>query len=149
MNNISIPFKEYHALSELDTPLCSLIERAKDASQKAYAPFSHFKVGAAILLDSGEILSANNQESEALPSGICAERALLYHYQANFTGHKIVALAVFSPNSDLISPCGACRQVICDTEKRQHSNIKIIMAGDKHGVVVSSAKELLPFTFSL
>lgn len=149
MKNISINYKEYQDKKDLDAPLCSLIEAAQKASEGAYAPFSNFHVGAAILLDNGKILSANNQESEALPSGMCAERALLYYYQANFSQHKIVAMALFAPKSKAISPCGACRQVIYDTEKRQSKNIQIIMATNNGGTIVASAKELLPFTFTL
>lgn len=149
MKTIHIQYKEYQDEKELDAPLCALIERARKASEGAYAPFSDFRVGSAALLDNGEILSANNQESEALPSGICAERALLYYSQANFPDRKIVALAICAPQSKQISPCGACRQVICDTERRQAQNIQILMAGNKGGIIVDSAKDLLPFTFTL
>lgn len=148
MKTIHIQYKEYQD-EELDAPLRALIERAREATEGAYAPFSNFRVGAAALLDNGEILSANNQESEALPSGICAERALLYYYQANYSNHKIVALVICAPQSKQISPCGACRQVICDTERRQAQNIQILMAGNKGGIIVNSAKDLLPFTFTL
>lgn len=148
MKTIHIKYREYQD-NDLDAPLCALIEKARKASKGAYAPFSNFRVGAAALLDNGEILSANNQESEALPSGICAERALLYYYQANFSDHKIVALAICAPQSNQISPCGACRQVIYDTEKRQAQNIQIIMVGKEGGTLVDSAKVLLPFTFTL
>lgn len=148
MKTIHIQYKEYQD-EELDAPLRALIERAREATEGAYAPFSNFRVGAAALLDNGEILSANNQESEALPSGICAERALLYYHQANYSNHKIVALAICAPQSKQISPCGACRQVICDTERRQAQHIQILMAGNKGGIIVGSAKDLLPFTFTL
>lgn len=148
MKTIHIQYKEYQD-NELDAPLCALIERAREASEGAYAPFSNFRVGAAALLDNGEIFSANNQESEALPSGICAERALLYYYQANFSNHKIVALAIYAPQSKQISPCGACRQVLCDTERRQTKEIQMIMAGKEGGIIIDSTKDLLPFTFTL
>lgn len=150
MKNYSISYKEYQDQS-LDAPLRSLIEKARQAAEGAYAPFSHFHVGAALLLENGEMLSANNQESEALPSGMCAERILLYHYQADYSNQKVVAIALFSPqNKGILSPCGACRQVIFDTERRQGKAIQIIMAGNGGGgILVDSAKTLLPFTFTL
>lgn len=150
MKNNTISYKEYQDVKELDAPLRSLIAKAREAAEGAYAPFSRFKVGAAALLENGEMLSANNQESEALPSGICAERALLYYLQSNYTAHKVRAIAVFSPQSKRISPCGACRQVLADTEKRQAAPVQIIMAGnDGGGIIIESAKDLLPFTFTL
>ena len=126
------------------------MKAAFEATQQAYAPFSGFKVGAAARLRSGEIITAANCESEVFPSGLCAERSLLYHYATNHADNPIEAMAIASnPSERECYPCGACRQVMLDTENRQQSPIRIIMAGGGTATVVKSAKDLLPFTFRL
>ena len=126
------------------------MKAAFEATQQAYAPFSGFKVGAAARLRSGEIITAANCESEVFPSGLCAERSLLYHYATNHADNPIEAMAIASnPSERECYPCGACRQVMLDTENRQQSPIRIIMAGGGTATVVKSAKDLLPFTFKL
>lgn len=137
-------------LDELPKQDKELVERALEACKTAYAPYSNFKVGAAALLDNGEIACSSNQESEVFPSGICAERSLLYHLQASNRDRKILALAIVSdPSNRECYPCGACRQVIVDTENRQKQPIKVIMASTQSATVLSSALLLLPFTFKL
>ena len=126
------------------------MKAAFEATQQAYAPFSGFKVGAAARLRSGEIITAANCESEVFPSGLCAERSLLYHYATNHADNPIEAMAIASnPSERECYPCGACRQVMLDTENRQQSHIRIIMAGGSTATIVNSAKDLLPFTFKL
>ena len=126
------------------------MKAAFEATQQAYAPFSGFKVGAAARLRSGEIITAANCESEVFPSGLCAERSLLNHYATNHADTPIEAMAIASnPSERECYPCGACRQVMLDTENRQQSPIRIIMAGGGTATVVNSAKDLLPFTFRL
>ena len=126
------------------------MKAAFKATTQAYAPFSGFKVGAAARLRSGEIITAANCESEVFPSGLCAERSLLYHYATNLADNPIEAMAIASnPSERECYPCGACRQVMLDTENRQQSPIRIIMAGGGTATVVKSAKDLLPFTFKL
>ena len=126
------------------------MKAAFEATQQAYAPFSGFKVGAAARLRSGEIITAANCESEVFPSGLCSERSLLYHYATNHADNPIEAMAIASnPSERECYPCGACRQVMLDTENRQQSPIRIIMAGGGTATVVKSAKDLLPFTFRL
>ena len=126
------------------------MKAAFEATTQAYAPFSGFKVGAAARLRSGEIITAANCESEVFPSGLCAERSLLYHYATNHADNPIEAMAIASnPSERECYPCGACRQVMLDTENRQQSPIRIIMAGGGTATVVNSAKDLLPFTFRL
>ena len=96
------------------------------------------------------MLSAGNQESEVFPSGMCAERSLLYYVQSNRPGKRIQAIAIVSdPSHRECTPCGACRQVIADTEKRQGTPIRIVMCGPQSATVVPSAATLLPFTFEL
>ena len=134
----------------LPTSDSELVKAAFEATTQAYAPFSGFKVGAAARLRSGEIITAANCESEVFPSGLCAERSLLYHYATNHADNPIEAMAIASnPSERECYPCGACRQVMLDTENRQQSPIRIIMAGGGTATVVNSAKDLLPFTFRL
>ncbi len=131
-----------------------LIELARKACGKAYAPFSGFRVGAAARLDDGTTLAASNQESEVFPEGMCAERVLLYWIQANYANRKIVSFALAAeqnakPTEREVYPCGACAQIFADTEKRQGAPIKILMCGAENCTVVDSAKSLIPFTFEL
>ncbi len=143
-------FRQYRTQQELPEQERLLIGKAAEACGSAYAPYSGFRVGAAALLDDGEILCASNQESEVFPSGMCAERSLLYYVQSNRSGRKVRALAIASlPASRECSPCGACRQVIADTEKRQGAPIRLILCGACSATVVESARALLPFTFEL
>ena len=141
---------EHYTLDTLPTSDSELVKAAFEATTQAYAPFSGFKVGAAARLRSGEIITAANCESEVFPSGLCAERSLLYHYATNHADNPIEAMAIASnPSERECYPCGACRQVMLDTENRQQSHIRIIMAGGGTATVVKSAKDLLPFTFRL
>ena len=141
---------EHYTLDTLPTSDSELVKAAFEATQQAYAPFSGFRVGAAARLRSGEIITAANCESEVFPSGLCAERSLLYHYATNHADNPIEAMAIASnPSERECYPCGACRQVMLDTENRQQSPIRIIMAGGGTATVVKSAKDLLPFTFRL
>ena len=141
---------EHYTLDTLPTSDSELVKAAFEATTQAYAPFSGFKVGAAARLRSGEIITAANCESEVFPSGLCAERSLLYHYATNHADNPIEAMAIASnPSERECYPCGACRQVMLDTENRQQNPIRIIMAGGGTATVVNSAKDLLPFTFRL
>ena len=141
---------EHCSLDELVMADRKLTEAAFEATTRAHAPYSGFKVGAAARLRSGEIITAANCESEVFPSGLCAERSLLYHYASNYASSPIMALAIASdPSERECYPCGACRQVILDAENRQQSPIRIIMAGGGTATIVESAKDLLPFTFKL
>ncbi len=145
-----IPFEKYSSRESMPASDQELVEIAIQATRQANAPYSGFKVGAAARLASGKIISAANTESEVYPSGMCAERSLLYHYQSNFTQEPITALAIASePSERECYPCGACRQVILDVENRQQQPIRIIMWGGGTASVVSSARLLLPFTFKL
>ena len=141
---------EHYTLDTLPTADSELVKAAFEATTQAYAPFSGFKVGAAARLRSGEIITAANCESEVFPSGLCAERSLLYHYASNYASSPIEAMAIASnPSERECYPCGACRQVILDAENRQQSPIRIIMAGGGTATIVGSAKDLLPFMFKL
>ena len=112
--------------------------------------YSHFNVGAAARLKSGRIMCGSNFESEVFPAGLCAERSLLFYLQANHADDPIETLAIASqPSEKECYPCGQCRQVMLDVERRQGSPIRIIMSGAGTASVVDTAAKLLPFTFKL
>lgn len=129
-----------------------LIEAAKDATKNAYAPYSHFKVGAAVLLEGGEIIPGNNQENAAYPSGLCAERTVVFYANATHPHKKVNAIAIAAYHNgqftkDVITPCGACRQVLLEVENRYKNPMKILMYSADGVYVANSIKELLPLSF--
>ena len=127
-----------------------LARAAKKSCDAAYAPYSNFRGGAAALLKSGRVITGSNQESEVFPAGVCAERSLLFHHQAHYKDDPIEALAIASvPDDRECYPCGICRQVLNDSEKRQGSPLRVIMTGRDSATVVATPKYLLPFTFEL
>ncbi|MBQ2037592.1 MAG: cytidine deaminase [Alistipes sp.] len=147
---LAITYHHFDSLESLPKADKELIEAARKATEKAFAPYSKFRVGAAALLRSGEVVSAANCESEVYPSGMCAERVLLYHLQINHANDPIVAFAIASvPAERECYPCGSCRQTLLDAQKRQQSPIRIIMSSAESATVVDSAEELLPFSFKL
>ncbi len=127
-----------------------LLKEAEKAAEEAYAPYSQFKVGAAILLDNGKIISGNNQENAAYPSGICAERVAIFYAMAQNKSATIKSIAIScrSNSKDPVTPCGACRQVIAEYEQRQGKKIRLIMGIPKAKTYVAQGIEsLLPFMF--
>ena len=127
-----------------------LVAEAQQALKKAYPKYSGFSVGAAVRLKSGKILHGANSESEVFPSGICAERSVLYYAEAIHADDPVVALAIASdPSERECYPCGACRQVILDVQRRQQLPMRVIMSGGGTASVVDNAELLLPFTFQL
>lgn len=143
-------FEAFGALGDMPSADRELADRAKAACGSAYAPYSNFRVGAAARLRSGRILEGSNQESEVFPATVCAERSLLFHWQARHADDPIEAIAIASiPGERECYPCGQCRQVLLDTERRQGSPMRVIMCSDRTASVVASAKELLPFGFIL
>lgn len=147
---LDISYEHYDSFDELDAADRVLIEEAEAATATANARYSNFRVGAAVRLRSGRTLHASNFESEVYPAGLCAERSLLFYIEANYGDDAIEALAIASnPSERECYPCGQCRQVIVDVERRQQSPIRVIMSGAGTATVVDSAEKLLPFTFKL
>ncbi len=146
----SFAYEHYASVEALSAADRQLVEEAVKATERAYAPYSHFQVGAAARLRSGRILTGSNSESEVFPAGLCAERSLLFYAQANHADDPIEAMAIASnPSERECYPCGQCRQVLVDVERRQQSPMRIIMFGGGTASVVKSAELLLPFTFIL
>ena len=149
----SFKFQLYPNWESLQTIDKSVVNKAFEAMEKAYAPYSKFKVGAALLLEDGQIIQGNNQENIAYPSGLCAERVALFHAGAQFPGIVvdlicIVAKGDLMPISQLLSPCGACRQVMLESENRQNKPIRIILVNqDNRTMCIDSVQNLLPFGF--
>lgn len=130
-----------------------LVDAAKLATKDAYVPYSNFRVGVALLMENGDIITGNNQENAAYPSGICAERTAVFFANANYPSQKIEAIAVAAHyngefTKDVITPCGACRQVLLEVENRYNSPMKILLYGGNDEVYqVDSIKDLLPLSF--
>ena len=146
--SINIEYKEYGSWSELDKDDLKLLEAAYSAANASYAPYSKFNVGAAVLLGNGEILCGCNQENSAFPSGLCAERVALFHAGAKYPQAKILAIAVTAIQAlEPTYPCGACRQVMVESEKRSNDAIKLIIGGKESVLVLNSCADILPFAF--
>ena len=147
---LEISYRHYDSIAEMPTEQRALVEEAQKALQQAHAPYSKFNVGAAARLRSGKIMHAANFESEVFPAGLCAERSLLFYLQTNFPDDVVDELAIASvPSERECYPCGQCRQVLVDVERRQGSPLRVIMSGGGSASVVERAADLLPFTFKL
>ena len=139
--------------SELDPQVRDLMNIAINTRKKAYAPYSKFSVGTAILLDNNEIIIGNNQENAAYPSGMCAERVAIYFAGAKYPEKTILKMAISASSSlkeiDIpVAPCGACRQAISEYEVKQNKSIDIYFMGETGKIImVNSLKELLPLGF--
>lgn len=141
------------AVDELSPLEFELMNRALAAAKNAYAPYSNFHVGAALLLSNGKIITGNNQENAAYPSGICAERVALFNASSQYPDASVRECAIVAMSSKgqikkRISPCGACRQVMLEMEQRGKTPMRVLMCGKEKVQVVLSAKDLLPFSFS-
>lgn len=155
MNKISITtdFDVFESIQELPADVQNLIQEAVTIRKTAYAPYSNFKVGAAILLSNGKIILGSNQENAAYPSGLCAERVAIYHagsvYPEATILKMVISAASGSSTTDApIPPCGACRQSIAEYEIKQNNPIKIYFMGEIGPIYKSdSLKNLLPLLF--
>jgi cytidine deaminase len=150
----SIELTVYSNVHELSPEDKELVIKAKEVSKKAYAPYSQFYVGAAIRLDSNEIVEGSNQENMAYPSGMCAERVAIYYANSHHSDKKIdtIAVTAFAKKFDVnhpVSPCGACRQSMAEYELKQNQPIRLIMTGESGEVYIAESIEtVLPFMFN-
>lgn len=141
-------------LEDLDAESKYLAHKAKDAANHAYAPYSKFLVGAAVLLKDGAVITGTNQENAAYPSGMCAERVALYAAAAQHPEQHIMKIAVIAKRKggkEILpaTSCGPCRQVMLEFEQRQESPIEVVMLNSDHKwVKAPSAESLLPFCFT-
>ncbi len=148
--NITV-FENENELSKEDL---FLLNQARQATERAYAPYSNFNVGAAILLQNKEIVLGSNQENAAYPSGLCAERTAIFSASTQFPNEVIKTIAIAAKPKNAvdfiaISPCGACRQVMSEYENKQNKSIRMIMEGENKSIyIISSIADLLPLKFS-
>ena len=150
---LEITYSEYSSVDELPQNDANLLNAAIEALNGSYAPYSNFNVGAAVLLDNGVIVKGANQENIAYPSGLCAERTALFSAHANYPDNKVVSIALTSSQNGLLLatppfPCGACRQVMAQTQTRNGSPLRIIIGGSDKILVFNSVESLLPFIFA-
>jgi cytidine deaminase len=155
MEHIRINFEleAYPSADELSDGDKELLQQALQATGKAYSPYSLFSVGAAVRLKSGKIVTGNNQENAAYPSGLCAERVALFYASANYPDETVEAIAITARAANFkvsnpATPCGACRQVMMEIEGQNRQKIRVIMQGENGKVLVSkSVENLLPMSF--
>ncbi|MCX2745796.1 cytidine deaminase [Mangrovivirga sp. M17] len=149
--SININYTEYDSFEDLTKQWQNLVKKAEEACETAYAPYSHFKVGAALELENGTIIKGNNQENAAYPSGLCAERVALFTAHSQYPDQKIKKLTICAINNENkktgVSPCGGCRQVMVEFSKE--NNIEVLLKtkeGKFH--LFNSALDLVPFNFN-
>ncbi len=151
---ITTEIEVYPSVKDLAKKDAELLAEAQKMVKSAYAPYSNFSVGAALLLENGKVIAGNNQENEAYPSGLCAERVAIYYAGAHYPNSavKTIAVAVKSINvvvKEPLSACGDCRQPIAEYENKFGKPIRIIMTGEKGAVYIAkSIESLLPLMFS-
>jgi len=153
IRKIRLNFEEYESTEDLSVDERELLLHAEKAMEKAYAPYSHFRVGAAVRLTNGKVFTANNQENAAYPSGLCAERIAMFYAMAAYPDEGITGIAITARSadfviSDAVTPCGACRQVMAEYQSQQENKFRVIMKGEKGPVLVApSLEDLLPLMF--
>ncbi len=152
-NNISFTYKEFDDPEKMDPLDNQLVMAARGTANNAYAPYSLFKVGAAVRLESGKIVLGTNVENAAFPSGICAERSALSAASSNYPEDKPVAIAIAATTEkgfteETVSPCGNCRQVIAEEEFRNGNSIRIILSSKTKIKVIEKGGDLLPLQFN-
>lgn len=146
----------YNQVSNVDLSQIQgrLVDMAKEALTHAYAPYSNFSVGAAVLLDNGEIVTGSNQENAAYPSGLCAERVALFMAHHLYPEANVVSVAVAAHDHGIIVkepivPCSACRQVMAESIKRNGTGFEVLLVGGDFHYVIPDANDLIPFKFDL
>ena len=153
MEELRIQYQSLDSWKQLPDDEKKLVEKAYEASAKAYAPYSGFNVGACLLLEDGTIVLGNNQENAAYPSGICAERVAIWKVSSEFPNKKILKLAISASSSSQIlkepvAPCGACRQTLSEYEIKQKDKIEVYFMGEEGEIIkTDSVLDLLPIAF--
>ena len=150
---VNTSFSVYDSIDELDDSTKELMLKAIEIRKQAYAPYSKFKVGAAILLDNGKVVLGSNQESAAYPSGLCAERVAIFQAGSLYPNVKMLKIAIsatseLNPTKRPTPPCGSCRQSISEYEQKQETPIEIYFMGETGEIYKSDSLEnLLPLSF--
>lgn len=147
------PYTVYDALDELEPQDAELLRRAHEATLNSYAPYSRFHVGAAARMANGDIVTGNNVENAAYPSGLCAERVTLFAAMAKYPGVAVEALALVAHSetktiAEPVAPCGACRQVMVEVEQVSKRPLRVLCQGETGPIMVFDGVEsLMPFIF--
>jgi cytidine deaminase len=149
---ISIRYEEYASVEEMSLEDQKLVAATLEAQKGSYSPYSHFQVGAALLLENGIVVKGANQENAAYPSGLCAERTAMFWAHANYPDVPMDTLAIAGSDHGVLcesptSPCGSCRQVMAEYQKKQGKPLKIILVGSKRIRKFYCVDDLLPFIF--
>lgn len=153
LKTIQIRVEEYPSMDALPENDRLLMQEAEKAMGNAYAEYSHFRVGAALRLANGKIITGNNQENAAYPSGLCAERVAMFYARSQYPDTPIESLAITAQAEgftirDAVAPCGACRQVMAEYQAQQQQDMRVIMKGQEGPILaVNSVNNLLPFMF--
>ena len=151
--NLQTAYNLFDSKDDLPSDIQKLLVLAKDAITRAYAPYSYFQVGAAVLLENGKTVTGNNQENAAYPSGMCAERVAIWSASSQYPNVAIkkIIITVKSTLKQVdkpVAPCGACRQTLLEYEHKQQEPIEVYFMGETGKVVkANSLKDLLPFAF--
>lgn len=151
--NITTAATVFDNLTELNESDLFLMKKAVEARKKAYAPYSKFNVGCALLLDNGEVVLGNNQESAAYPSGMCAERVAIWKAGSEYPNMKVKKIAITAASSITkvdkpVGPCGGCRQTLSEYEINQKEDIEILFMGEVGKIIkTESLLSMLPFSF--
>ncbi len=153
-HSYKLNYLSYSSVDELNEADRELMKAARKAAHMAYAPYSKFSVGSALLLENGVVVTGNNQENAAYPSGICAERVAVFYASSQYPGVKVLKIAVtafsnvFVVNSP-VAPCGACRQVLSEYEKLYRSDIEVLLQGQEGKIYrIKNVSSLLPLAFT-
>lgn len=153
-NSISVNYNVL-SLSDLDAETQILIQKAENACERAYAPYSKFNVGAAILLDNGTVVCGSNVENVSYSLTNCAERIALQFAKTNYPDNEMQVIAIaangdIDVSGNMFSPCGACRQVMLELELQQKSAIRVLLKQPNNKVLeIASMKDLLPLGFGI
>ncbi len=151
--HVQSEFLEFDSVDDLDPVDQKLVAEARKSAGNAYAPYSNFNVGAAVLLENGTVVLGNNQENASYPIGLCAERVAVFSAGANYPGVKIKAIAITATSKQFaidqpVAPCGACRQAIAEYEHRYQYPIRLILFGETGKVLIAEGiKNFLPYMF--
>ena len=150
---IRIVIQEFENITELPVNDQILLQEARRITSMAYAPYSGFYVGAAVLLENGMTVTGNNQENSAYPSGLCAERVALFYANANYPDSAVKTIAISAAKNGVlvnepVKPCGSCRQALAEAELRFVTPIRIILDGKDAILVLNGVESLLPLSFS-
>lgn len=149
---IKISYMEYDSIEQMNPEDRELAQAAINATKHSYAPYSKFNVGAAVMLEDGEIITGSNQENAAYPSGLCAERTAMFYASANRPDKAMTKIAVAAGQEGKLcdspaTPCGACRQVMAQYQTKSGRNMEIILVGGRKVWKFEKVDDILPFIF--